>query len=311
MSDAIIPEKKIHPPVSVAMATCNGGNFLEEQILSLLSQTHQPAEIIVTDDASTDNTTEILERYSRQGALRYYRNPGRLGVIGNFKKAVSLTAEGNYIALCDQDDIWLPEKLETSLAVLQKTEKNKMPAMIYSDLWLMDRNGNGLPATVQQQLGHHKYEHCLETLLFGNFVLGCTVVMNSEMKKYFSEIPEGHNFNHDAWITLAAFCFGKIRQLDTPLIRYRQHDHNVTFREVKQRNPFNRILLHARNSFLNRCFLEEQFELVRTFYAAYKNRLTEETAGILSNFLLLENKSYVRKKLAFEAVFRQKWNRRF
>lgn len=300
-----------YPPVSVAMATFNGGKFLEEQILSLLSQTHPPAEIIVTDDLSTDHTQDILEKYSRMGVLQYYRNQEQLGVVGNFKKAVSLTTAGNYIALCDQDDIWLPEKLETSLAVLQQTEQEATPAMIYSDLWLMNEQGKHLNTTVQQQLGHHKYNHCLETLLFGNFVLGCTVLMNRHMKPYFADIPEEFPFNHDAWITLVAFCLGNVRQLDKPLIQYRHHSHNVTFKQVKQISRLQRLLQHARNSFLNREYLEEQFVLVQLFYEKYHTIIPPEQEAMLKRFLSLRNKTYLQKKLAFEVAFGQKWKNRF
>src|SRR5450631_4123056 len=99
-----------HFPVSVVIATHNGERFLEQQINSILTQTVKAAEIIVCDDDSKDNTIPILEKFSCKGYLTYYRNTKRIGVVENFKKAVSLCLPGTYIALCDQDDIWLPEK---------------------------------------------------------------------------------------------------------------------------------------------------------------------------------------------------------
>src|SRR6476469_5550437 len=100
------------PSISVAIATYNGELYLEEQLDSILSQTLKPAEIIVCDDLSTDGTQTILEKYQQKGHLRFFVNDKRLGFVGNFKRAVSLTQPNHYVALSDQDDVWLPQKIE-------------------------------------------------------------------------------------------------------------------------------------------------------------------------------------------------------
>ena len=105
--------------ISVVMATYNGEKYLDQQIRSILNQTCKPDEFIVCDDNSSDGTITILEKYRQLSQLSYVVNTSRLGVINNFVKAVSLAAAGNYISLADQDDEWMPDKLEKCAALLK------------------------------------------------------------------------------------------------------------------------------------------------------------------------------------------------
>jgi glycosyltransferase involved in cell wall biosynthesis len=106
------------PLVSVALCTCNGEAYIEAQLASVLAQTHRALELVVVDDASTDRTVEILaEAARRDERIRVHRNPQRLGVNANFERAFSL-CRGDFIAPCDQDDVWSAKKLESLLAAI-------------------------------------------------------------------------------------------------------------------------------------------------------------------------------------------------
>src|SRR5690349_15385572 len=100
--------------ISVAMATYNGAPFLPEQLQSLAAQTLPPFELVVCDDGSTDRTIQILREFATSAPfpVRIHENSERLGFGDNFLKAAAL-CQGDWIAFCDQDDIWLPHKLET------------------------------------------------------------------------------------------------------------------------------------------------------------------------------------------------------
>jgi len=104
------------------MATYNGEKFLEHQLQSLAKQTRLPAELIICDDTSGDATVDIIKRFSQTAAfpVRLVVNEQRLGWRGNFLKAASLCVS-EYVAYCDQDDIWLPEKLAIVQAHLEKS----------------------------------------------------------------------------------------------------------------------------------------------------------------------------------------------
>lgn len=311
MIDTIDISQQTHPPVSVVMATYNGAKYLSKQIQSLLQQTILPTEIIICDDASTDDTIAIIKQFSSYPLIKYFINSSRLGVVGNFKKAVSLATPGHYIALCDQDDLWLPEKIEKSIIALSAIDDGHIPAMVYSDLILVSSHEEVLNPSFGNELGLNKYKHCLQTLLFGNFVLGCTVMMNRQMRELFADIPENKSFNHDAWITLIACSFGKISRLNQPYIKYRSHDNNVTFINHRKKNRIARLQYHLFSLFAKTDFLEEEIELIQTFYNQYQDRLSIEDKKMLQNFISLSRRPYLQKKIAFEIAFKNNWIKRF
>ena len=122
--------------ISIAMATYNGEEILEKQLDSILLQTIQDFEIVVCDDQSKDSTWNILEQYAkRDKRFHIYRNEKNLGFKKNFEKAIGLT-QGDYIALCDQDDIWYPRHLE----ILLNNIGNNMLCIGNCDM--IDENGN-------------------------------------------------------------------------------------------------------------------------------------------------------------------------
>ena len=109
--------------ISIAMTTYNGAQFVQAQLRSILEQTRQPDEIIICDDGSRDDTVNIIRHVmetSGTDRIRLVENEENLGYIRNFYKAISLT-KGDYIFLADQDDIWHREKLEKSLAIMERT----------------------------------------------------------------------------------------------------------------------------------------------------------------------------------------------
>ncbi|MBU3745438.1 MAG: glycosyltransferase, partial [Sediminibacterium sp.] len=121
--------------IALVMATCNGAAFIEQQLNSILNQTRPPDLVIIRDDVSNDSTFQILGRYAAQYGFQISQNTERLGVNENFTRAVADVPDDYLIAFCDQDDYWLPEKLEKSIALLQQIAKQPTePALVYSDL---------------------------------------------------------------------------------------------------------------------------------------------------------------------------------
>ncbi|MDP3467746.1 MAG: glycosyltransferase [Daejeonella sp.] len=296
------------PLISVAMATYNGGLYLEEQLDSILSQTLRPAEIIICDDQSTDNTPEILENYRNRGLLNYYINEERLGFIGNFKRAVSLCNPGNYIALSDQDDIWLPTKLSLAAEYIQKMDEPDSPAIVYSDLILVDQDKNLINPSFRDELGQGGYIYCLETLFFGCFVNGCTMLMNPAMRSYFSTIPEQGALNHDTWISMIAYTFGMADIVPEPQVYYRSHRDNAS--EVggfKKKGRLGRLYAEIIHSFKKNDLFEDQISFAAEFYKTFQDKLSPDQKDLFIRFLNLKGKSWLQKKIALRMFFRGKW----
>lgn len=296
------------PQVTVAMATYNGGKFLREQLDSILLQTLPPSEIIICDDVSTDNTVDILKEYQDKGLLKYSINDRTLGYTANFKKAVSLCKNDHYIALSDQDDIWLPEKIRSAMKLILEIEEEKKPAMVYSDLIFVDENKKIINGSFRNEINQDTYGYCLETLLFGGFVNGCTMLMNPLMGSYFSTIPDSRFSTHDTWISLIAYTFGKAGIVPLPQILYRRHQQNTT--DLIGFTPpgrFKRLKDEISGAFAGSKLFEKELSLVKLFYSHFKSELTEEQSKLIRKFLMLENKGYIRKKIAFRVFFHGKW----
>jgi rhamnosyltransferase len=293
------------------MATYNGEQYLEEQIESILNQSLQPTIIIVSDDGSKDGTLAILEKYGQQGKLTYLKNNNRPGVVGNFIHCLHQLPAGYYFTLSDQDDIWHPNKLAECFAALQKIEQQDQPCMVYSDLSLMDVQKNIINSSFRNELGHDKYKHCLETLLFGNFVLGCTTLSNYTLKDYIIDMQIHPSFNHDAWMALVTYTFGQTYSIDKALVGYRQHSSNVTIRNHAKKTVINRYINHLKQVFIKNDFLDDRFTIVDLFYSHYKHSMAPQKRILFENFLRLKNKSYLAKKIAFETVFYKQWTNRF
>jgi glycosyltransferase involved in cell wall biosynthesis len=307
----MLKNNSITPPIAVLMAAYNGAQYLNEQIDSILNQTLPPATIIVSDDGSDDGTITILEKYAAEEKIKFIKNDTRRGVVGNFINCLHQLPAGYYFALSDQDDIWHPNKLEESFHALQKIEHKDQPCMVYSDLCLIDAKKNIINKSFRNELGHHKYKHCLETLLFGNFVLGCTTLCNYTLKDYIIGMPIHPSFNHDAWMALVSYTFGQTYNIDKALVDYRQHSSNVTIRTHSKKTVLNRYINHVKQLFTKNDFLEDRFPIVNLFYSQYKSSMTSQKRKYFEHFLGLQNKCYLAKKIAFETAFYKHWKNRF
>jgi glycosyltransferase involved in cell wall biosynthesis len=214
------------PDISVVVTTFNGERFLREQLDSILAQTVQPREIVVVDDGSRDGTMAILEAYAAADSrFRIFRNEENLGYVRNFEKGMRL-AEGELVALSDQDDVWLPHKL----AVL--CDRLGDGLIVYSDSELVDEGGMRLGrrmSDVKNQIG---YDSCLMYAV-GAWAPGHAMLFRRELVGLCLPFPT--LVTHDYWLGFTATCHGAIRYVDEPLVLYRQHRGNVIGADTRAR----------------------------------------------------------------------------
>lgn len=293
-------------PISVAMATFNGEKFILEQLESIFCQTIQPQEIIICDDCSSDRTIEIIESLNNP-LIKVYKNITKIGVVENFKKAVSLTMNGNFVALSDQDDVWFSHKLEILYNSIFDYKESKVPTIAYSDLILVDNNKGIINESFWNELNHHNHVHNFSTLLFGNFITGHTILMNSSMKKEL-ELKPIDTILHDVWIAFIALGVGKAVKIDQPLAFYRQHDSNINY-NTKNLKPskIKERLIKLSLLFKKNKYLSEEFMIAKQFFSLYKNRLSIENRIQIENFIAAEKKSYLSKYLLLKKVFKDYW----
>ena len=233
-----------HGTITVAMATCNGEAYLGAQLDSIFAQTGVSVNVVVCDDVSTDGTLAILQDYAGRYPLVYYRNPFRLGVVKNFERALQLS-QGSYVALADQDDVWLPDKLASSLQALlqaEATADSNTPIAVVTDLTVVDNNLHVLHSSFWLAQGLFPLEsHLIEHLVARNFVTGCTLLMNRPAVDRVLPFPE-QVVMHDWWIGLMVKRWGKLIPLPEQTILYRQHGRNeVGFVPDRARSGFAQI----------------------------------------------------------------------
>lgn len=213
------------PQISVAMCTFNGGRYLETQLESIAGQSRLPCELVVCDDHSTDDTVTILKRFQAEAPFPVHviQNGLRLGSTRNFDQAIGL-ARGEFIALCDQDDRWLPTKLERLSEALLA---DRFLGGVFSDATLIDGDGRPLASRLFQRhkftpRKQRRFVNCpISTLLKHDVVTGATLMFRASIRRYCSPIPL--SWVHDGWLAWLIALHGRLGLVSEPLIEYRIH----------------------------------------------------------------------------------------
>lgn len=212
--------------ISVAMCTYNGARFLPEQLESILSQTRLPDELIICDDASTDGSVEIIKTFLRQASfeVRFETNDINRGSTRNFEKAIRLCRH-EIIVLADQDDVWLPDKLES---VERAFHGRDNVAATFSDAELIDEDSRTLNGNLwtsfsftSREQDRFKDGHALEILLKHLTVTGATMAFRENYRSLVLPVPA--NQIHDSWISFLLASVADIMLIERPTIKYRKH----------------------------------------------------------------------------------------
>jgi glycosyltransferase involved in cell wall biosynthesis len=212
--------------ISIAMCTYNGARFLPEQLESLAGQTRTPDELVICDDGSTDDTADVVQTFAaRAGFPVYFKvNETRLGTARNFAKAISC-CQFEIIALCDQDDVWHPEKLRRIGEVLAA---NKNAGAVFSDAELIDEDSKPLGETLwttyrvtPRDQGRFEGGQGLKVLLKHDSVTGATLAFRSIFRDLILPVPPEQH--HDLWIAMLIASVSHLVALGCPLVSYRKH----------------------------------------------------------------------------------------
>ncbi len=216
--------------IDILLPTYNGERWLAPQLDSLLAQTVQDWRLIVRDDGSTDDTRAVIETYRRRMPERLHllEDGKHLGPARSF--AVLLKASNaDYVLCCDQDDVWMPDKIALTLAAMQETEGKygkKTPVLVHTDASIVDENLAPIAASFARHHHARPLRYPLNRLLVQNMVHGCTLMANRALLSAALPVPE-HARMHDMWLAQIASALGHIAYVDTPTVYYRQHANNV------------------------------------------------------------------------------------
>lgn len=202
--------------ISVCVATFNGQGFIQDQLISVLNQLDTGDEVIVADDGSFDDTIKIILAL-KDKRIKILPSSANLGIVKNFERALS-SASGDYIFLCDQDDIWLKGKVDRTLESLQTSLLTVSDCKVV-DASLLEINPSFFSLR-NSGAGFIKN-------LYRNGYLGCCMAFRKELLPYILPIPRSSPM-HDMWIGLIAETVGKVSFIYEPLVLYRRHGKNAS-----------------------------------------------------------------------------------
>ncbi|WP_284213076.1 glycosyltransferase family 2 protein [Comamonas jiangduensis] len=213
--------------IEILMATYNGEKYLEAQIESILSQSYNNWQLIIHDDGSSDGTLEILNRYCNKfpEKIKIIHDDIRTGGAKNNFFHLLKHATAKYLMFSDQDDIWLPNKIELSLEKILSINNQDQAILLFTDLKVVDKNLKVISESMitYQRL---KVPKTIYDAAAHNAVTGCTVMFNNALLKKLTFPSEA--LMHDWWLCIETFKNnGRVVFLDAPTILYRQHDNNT------------------------------------------------------------------------------------
>ena len=203
----------------VLLSTHNGARFLSEQVESVLTQRDVQLQLYIRDDGSADDTVALLRALGASDERIVWTEGESLGAAQSYLKMLSeLPESGGFVALCDQDDIWMDGKLARAAEWIGK---QKGPAMYCSAVQVVDRN--------RRPLGVHRTSRrgpALENALVQNIATGCTIVLNQPALRFFRTVPL-RPVMHDSWIYAVVSAVGIVRYDPSTWVLYRQHEDNA------------------------------------------------------------------------------------
>lgn len=284
--------------VDIVLPVYNGERYLIQQLDSIIRQTYTNWRILIRDDKSTDCTNKIIEDYRRKYPEKIVilsDEEGNLGVTNNVLHILR-HATSKYVMLCDQDDIWFPNKIKILLKCMDIKERRygKVPILVYSDAVVADENKNIIHPSFHKYAKLNSKRQYLANILQANIFQGASCIMNDQLVEKINSAnikKLSKDLYHDWWIGAIASSFGFIFCYHKPLMYYRQHGNNILgakhysglFDVLRKRDKESELYFRIRNYlYVNRTLCKE---LLR-YYRVY---LTEEQREIILFFLQSPN----------------------
>lgn len=248
--------------VSIVMCTFNGQQYLAEQIDSLLKQTYPVHEIIIQDDGSTDGTMSLLQDYAAaHPVIKLFNNDGEHGVNNNFFSALR-RASGDYIAICDQDDIWEPAKVEKQVAAIGDNLLCTCRSKPFSD--------DGSPVNYDSRTPNYSLPRMLYTSIAGH-----TMLLNRRLLDLIPDQASVGGLYYDVYLALAAAANDSIVLVNEVLVHQRRYDGAATYSTAdKHRTP------SAMNGLYTLCWSLKHYREVRPYLHEYFQRRYRLLKGI-------------------------------
>ena len=278
--------------VVVILPTYNGGKYLEESLDSLYNQTYPNIEIYTRDDGSSDNTVEIIKNYAKKKVkgrkITIVPNGGKsLKCPDCFTKLLEIAGDGDYYCYCDQDDVWLPNKIEAAVKAIEQYDSNE-PTLHFgaydyytSDLKFMNHSPK-IPANVS-----------LRNILYDYWPLGFNITFNKALYDVvFNNLPK-RIYYHDCFVAQVAAGVGNFIYSSTPSVKYRRQEQAVTY---SNHSKFSLFVWRIKRFFgSNNDNLIQLKKILEEYFVIFDEYLSEYDKKILNIFTVDNTKNYFRR----------------
>ena len=278
--------------VIVILPTYNGAKYIKEQLDSLYNQTYPLIEIYTRDDGSSDNTVEIVKEYSKKKVkgrkIVIFPNGGKsLKCPDCFLKLLEYAKDGDYYCFCDQDDVWLPTKIEEAVKKLEQASSD-IPALHFGayDYYTADLKFMSHSKKIKKEIH-------LKDVIYDYFPLGFNITFNKALYDAMFKYYPKKIYYHDTWPTQVALGIGKFYYSETPSVKYRRQEGAVTY---SNHSKFSLFVWRIKRFFGNN---EENLKQLKKILIEYKelfhDKLSEEDNKMLGVFTNDTFKNYFKR----------------
>jgi hypothetical protein len=278
----------------IIMAAYKGAKYVAQQIDSILAQTCTDWRLLIRDDGSTDGTVAICQQYAARhpGKIRLLAdNLGHLGYPGIYGELLRQSSD-DYVLVCNQDDVWLPEKIEKTLAAMRRLEKEigpGVPALVHTDSRVCNENLEPIADSLLKYL-HKKPNLPLNRLCVETPVYGHTVMINKALRQLTNGLPENASCE-DWWMALVATAFGRVLFLDEATVLFRRHSTTTSHGRKHGLFSYLRIPLSSWHRSTDRTLRQ-----CEAFYQTYGERLSPQQKKLLAAASQIRHTNWFRRR---------------
>lgn len=279
--------------VNILLSTYNGQEFLQEQIESLLGQSYKNIHIYIRDDGSTDDTKNILAQWKEDCRFTIIEGSNK-GFCPSFYELLSMSDQGEYWAFCDQDDVWLPQKIRLAVEWFEQNNQKDIPVLYHAAFEFVSQEGNHLSF---YELPKLKYNFARS--LTSNVFFGFSMVINSKLRDMLLKCNCNNIKLHDWFAAMITTGFGVYYHNPEICAKHRIHETNSTPIDILKKIPLGVKLLSGENYYKKNA---------QEFYENFGEILDEEKKGVLSLFI---DDKYSIKNTLKKVFYPHRWNHLF
>jgi glycosyltransferase involved in cell wall biosynthesis len=292
------------PVIDILLATYNGERFLAAQLDSVIGQTYGDWRLLARDDGSTDGSVDMLRAFAgdHPGKIVLIEDGDKgLGASGNFERLMG-HSKADYVMFCDQDDVWLPDKIDRLFQAMRELEARHgmdVPLLVHSDLRVVGSDCEETQSSFFAFQGiEPSFGRCINRLLVQNVVTGCASIFNRSLLARALPIP-AEAAMHDWWLALVAASFGRIAFVREATVLYRQHGENAI---GAKRVSFWAMLFNGFKSPAGAIFREKRgiaraLRQARALHHQYEDQMPKAIQEIVTRFSAIPEQGFIARRI--------------